>query len=171
MDSILHPIENAPMLGEALGAKGVVPSLLGFGPAPAYVEKSPLQNRIAQLYRDHSVAAEKPEVEGENAPERASVYTAIALARRNQDSEALEKATARGRALGMKPANMAKIGTMPQDVFQFSKLPNADQLTILKRADKAEVERYLPKAKADVKRAWQQMLEDKGAQTANANGA
>lgn len=133
--------------------KGAVLSYLGFGPAPAYVEKTALQNRIEYLYDQHVAPVSKPEEQGENTEDKMAVRQAILIAKRDHNSAGLTAAYARGRALGMKPGYMMKVGSEPTDVYLFSRLPNEDQKAILMQATPAERSRYWAKAHGAVKNA------------------
>lgn len=146
-----NPIAHPQEALEAAGAKGVGLSLLGFGPAPAYVEKTPIQNRIAYLYDQHVAPASKPEAAGENTETKMAVRQAILIARRDHDSAALQKAYARGKEAGLPQVYMNRIGREDTDVYLFSRLPNEDQQAILLQSDRAERNRYWPKAHAAVK--------------------
>jgi hypothetical protein len=126
-------------------------SLMGFGPAPAYVEKTPVQNRINYLYQEHVAPVSRPEEEGANTPERMRVRSQILRARQNQDMAALQDAYKAGREIGMTQAQMSKVGMTPTDVYLFSRLPNADQKAILDMASPDEVKRYLPRAHLPVR--------------------
>jgi len=68
-DAVTHPNK----LLDALKAKGVDLSMLGFGPAPAYVEKSSIQNRIGYLYRQHVAPGSRPHADEENSEEKMAV--------------------------------------------------------------------------------------------------
>src|SRR5262249_45978078 len=82
----LEPQRHPSKLFEALQAKGVDMSMLGFGPAPTYVEKSAIQNRIGYLYREHVAAASKPHTDEENTREKNAVRSAIMIAKRDHDA-------------------------------------------------------------------------------------
>jgi hypothetical protein len=75
-DAVMHPDK----LLDALKAKGVDLSMLGFGPAPAYVEKSSIQNRIGYLYQQHVAPGSRPHADEENSEEKMAVRTAIMIA-------------------------------------------------------------------------------------------
>jgi hypothetical protein len=144
--------------------KGAVLSYLGFGPAPAYVEKSAIQNRITYLYDQHVAPVSKPEEEGENTEDKMAVRQAILIAKRDHDSAGLQAAYAKGKALGMTPKYMQGVGVTPTDVYLFSRLPNEDQKAILRQASPDERNRYWPKAHAAVKAEMSQQVHLPGPQ-------
>jgi hypothetical protein len=146
-EAIRHPEQYL----DALKAKGVGMSVLGFGPAPAYVEKSPIQNRISYLYREHVAPTSRPEEQAQGTEEKMAVRSAILIAKRDHDSKALQDAYQRGKALGLKPGYMQNVGVVPTDIYLFSRLPNEDQKAILLQASKDERNRYWPKANQTVK--------------------
>jgi hypothetical protein len=150
-------ISGKPFQGEpetwlkSLTAKGVPESMLGFGPAPAYVEKTKLQNRISYLYREHVSPSSRPEEEGANMRDKMAVRTAIIIARKERDSKALNEAFKKGKELQMSQDAMNKVGRDPSDLYLFSRLPNADQKAILRAASPDEYKRYFPRAHQVVK--------------------
>jgi hypothetical protein len=146
-DAVTHPDK----LLDALKAKGVDLSMLGFGPAPAYVEKSSIQNRIGYLYQQHVAPGSRPHADEENVEEKMAVRTAIMIAKRDHDPEMMQAARERGRAIGLTPKYMAEIGKTPTDVYLFSRLPADDQKSILARATPEEKERYFKHASGKVK--------------------
>src|SRR6266436_246938 len=60
-------------------------------------------------------------------------------------------ATADAIKAGYSAEAVGKIGTVPSDVFLFSKLPEADQQAILRQANKDEFERYIGHAHMKLK--------------------
>jgi hypothetical protein len=136
---------------DSLTAKGVGESVAGFGPAPAYVEKTPIQNRISRLYQDHVAPASSPEEKGENFRNKMAVRTEIMVARQNKDQAAEQAARAEGLKIGLTPKYMNAIGKEPTDVYLFSRLPAADQVAIMRRADPDEYKRYWPKVSKEAK--------------------
>lgn len=149
--STKEAIEHPDRLLDALRAKGVDLSILGFGPAPSYVEKSSIQNRIGYLYRQHVAPVSKPNADEETSVDKMAVRTAIMIAKRDKDSEMLNLARERGRALGMTPKYLADIGKTPTDVYLFSRLPDADQRSLLADASSEERARYLQHAHLKVR--------------------
>ena len=133
-------------LTDAMRSRGVDMSFLGFGPAPAYVEKSGIQNRIGYLYKQHVASESRPFAQGEHSDEKMSVRTAILNAKRDRDSAALTTARKRGIAIGLTPTYMNKIGSTPTDVYLFSRLPIEDQRSLLSQASPEEKQRYIPHA-------------------------
>jgi hypothetical protein len=59
------------------------------------------------------------------------------------DPEAIKQAKADAIKAGYSNAAVGKIGTVPSDVFLFSKLPEADQQAILRQANDTEFARYV----------------------------
>jgi hypothetical protein len=151
-------ITNPESVADSATAKGVGLSLLGFGPAPAYVEKSAIQNRIEYLYDEHVAPASQPEENGENTEQKMAVRSAILIAKRDHDSAALQSAYAKGKEIGLTPHYMQNVGVTPTDIYLFSRLPAEDQKAILLQADPEERNRYWPKASSAVKAALNQQV-------------
>jgi hypothetical protein len=124
-------------------SKDVVLAVLGFGPAPAYAEKSAIQNRISHLYNEHVAPQSRTYQEGEVSHEKMRARTRLLQALHSKDPEAIKQAKAEAIKAGYSAEAVGKIGTVPSDVFLFSKLPEADQQAILRQANKDEFERYI----------------------------
>src|SRR5260370_36089089 len=69
--------------------------------------------------------------------------TRLLQALHSKDPEAIKQAKADAIKAGYSNAAVGAIGRTPSDVFLFSKLPEADQQTILRQANKDEFERYI----------------------------
>jgi hypothetical protein len=149
--SAREALSNPDRLLAALKAKGVDLSILGFGPAPGYVEKSAVQNRIGYLYQQHVAPASKPHADEENSQEKMAVRMAIMIAKRDRDASLMAQARERGRAIGLTPHYMASVGNEPTDVYLFSRLPADDQKSILSQATPDERDRYFKHAHKGVK--------------------
>ena len=149
--SFSEALSNPSKLLDALNAKGVDMSMLGFGPAPAYVEKSAIQNRINYLYGQHVAPSSRPHQDEDNTAEKMAIRSAIMIAKRDKDSDMLALARERGRAIGLSPKYMADLGKTPTDVYLFSRLPNEDQVSILHQASPEERSRYMPHAHQKVR--------------------
>ena len=156
--SFSETLQHPERLGEAITSKGVGMSLLGFNPAPAYVEKSAIQNRIGYLYDEHVAPSSKPEIEGEKFQAKMSARTAIMVARQNKDSAALNEAYQRGKEAGLSQDYMNKLGREGTDIYLFSRLPQPDQVSILKQATPDERNRYWQKASTKTKQELNQQL-------------
>jgi hypothetical protein len=124
-------------------SKDVVLAVLGFGPAPAYAEKSAIQNRISHLYNEHVAPQSRTYQEGEVSHEKMRARTRLLQALHSKDPEAIKQAKADAIKAGYSVAAVGAIGRTPSDVFLFSKLPEADQQAILRQANKDEFERYI----------------------------
>ncbi len=124
-------------------SKDAVLAVLGFFPAPAYAEKSAIQNRISHLYNEHVAPQSRTYQEGEVSQEKMRARTRLLQALHSKDPEAIRQAKADAIKAGYSAEAVGKIGTVPSDVFLFSKLPEADQQAILRQANKDEFERYI----------------------------
>ncbi len=121
----------------------MVLAVLGFGPAPSYAERSAIQNRISFLYNEHVAPQSRTYQEGEVSYEKMLARTRLLQALHSKDPEAIKQAKADAIKAGYSNAAVGAIGRTPSDVFLFSKLPEADQQTILRQANKDEFERYI----------------------------
>jgi hypothetical protein len=167
--SISDAIKDPKKLTDALTAKGVPESFLGFNPAPAYVEKTALQNRINYLYREHVAPTSRPEEEGEDTEAKMGVRSKILLARQNKDQSLMQEAFKEGRALGMTQTSLNNTGRTPSDIYLFGRLPPSDQRSILNQASPEEMQRYFPKAHIDIKHEFYSKRFAAGQQSAAAS--
>jgi hypothetical protein len=140
-----------PKTWGALTDKSVPLALLGFGPAPRYVEKDAMQNRIQQLFKDHVAPASKTYEDRQTFQEKMAARTAIQIARRDKDPEALRAAIKMGREAGMTDKSMQMIGKQDTDAYLFSRLPKPDQRAILRDSSDVQKNKYLPTANEKVK--------------------
>jgi len=133
-------------------SKDVVLAALGFGPAPAYVEKSAIQNRISYLYNEHVAPQSKTYQEGEVSHEKMRARTRLLMALQSKDPEQIKQAKADALKAGYSNNAVGAIGRIPSDVFLFSKLPPADQEAILRQASPKEFDRYIGHAQQKLRK-------------------
>ncbi len=136
-------MRNLPCI--VMSATSAAPTLQcdRFGPAPSYVEKSAIQNRISFLYNEHVAPQSRTYQEGEVSHEKMRARTRLLLALHSKDPEAIKQAKADAINAGYSNAAVGAIGRTPSDVFLFSKLPEADQRAILRQANDHGFERYI----------------------------
>src|SRR5262249_20937112 len=75
-------------------SKGAGLAVLGFGPAPAYAEKSAIQNRISYLYNEHVAPSSRTYQEGETSKEKMRARTRLLQALHDKDPEQIKQAKA-----------------------------------------------------------------------------
>jgi hypothetical protein len=146
-------------------SKDAVLAVLGFGPAPAYAEKSAIQNRISHLYNEHVAPQSRTYQEGEVSHEKMRARTRLLQALHSKDPEAIKQAKADAIKAGYSVTAVGAIGRTPSDVFLFSKLPEADQQAILRQANKDEFERYIGHAHMKLRKP---MRDERGGKQAEA---
>jgi hypothetical protein len=126
-------------------------AILGFGPAPAYAEKSGTQNRIAYLFRRHVAPFARPEEMGEKSRERALIRNDLLRAMQDGNQEAITVAEQKWRTSGGSAQGLANIRQgLTGDMTMFRALPSADQQAIMEQATMAERLRYAPFLKRSV---------------------
>jgi hypothetical protein len=128
--------------------KSVPMSFLGFGPAPAYANRTATQNRIAYLYNDFARPKARPYTERQIDEAKRAAMQATKVAAQKGDPRLMEEAAKMRAELHMKPPK----GT-PSDVFQFSKLPPSSQLSVLESAPADEAKKYLRHVRTELKRS------------------
>jgi hypothetical protein len=138
-------------------------AFLGFGPAPAYAARTPIQNRIGYLYQNYVAPGAKPYQDDATTHDQQVARNQILLAKQNKDPQALNAAIAAARQAGMKPKSIAAIGKEAGDQYMFKRLPQQHQMAILSQATPAERERYWRDASGATKRQWN--LEHRAAAT------
>jgi hypothetical protein len=151
--------ETAQKFLDAMGAPGVLLALAGFGPAPAYAEKSAMQNRIGHLYGEFVAPNLKPQERRETAEEVRGLRTAILDARANGDQDKLQEYYKRGRELGLSMSFMTNLGKIPTDVYLFSRLPDEQQISLIRQMTPGEKTRYWPSAHQKVKQLFNKEAE------------
>lgn len=125
-------------------------SLLGFGPAPAYVSKSPAQNRLAFLFSRYVSPMERPMVERKIMEERQDARKALRLAQQKGDEVGMAAASKRLVEAGVSVKGR-KILPNTADIYQFQRLPFSVQTQFLQDVSKEDFKRYYPKANARTK--------------------
>ena len=133
-------ITKAQQTGGGVGAN--VLSTLGFGPAPAYIAKDPLQNRIAHLFYEGPGAGVKPYENKERDQERRNARADLAMAKQRGDTAASQEATKRLVASGVNPKtiNQEQYGTA--DVYQFSRLDGTTQKQLVAQMSEDQFKKY-----------------------------
>lgn len=149
---------------KSLGAPGVVEAFAGFGPAPAYAEKSAIQNRIGHLYGQFVTPQLKPQERRDMAEEVRGLRTALLNAQAAGDTDKLQELRQRGRELGLSMTYMTSIGRVPTDVYLFSRLPDEQQESLIRQMSPEEKTRYMPKAHPKVRQKFNREAEAASAQ-------
>jgi hypothetical protein len=144
-------------------SKDVVLAVLGFGPAPSYAEKSGIQNRISYLYREHVQPESRTYQEGETSHAKMRARTRLVAALQSKDQDAIRQAKADAIKAGYSSHAVGAIGTIPSDVYLFSKLKPPDQQAILRQATDDEFNRYINHAQQSLRTPMRD--ERKGAAT------
>jgi len=117
-------------LAESAASKGVGLSMLGFGPAPSYVERKPWENLVNHYFKRYVEPLAKPEERREMDAMKRFVRNQVALANQRGDAEAAAAARRQGAAAGLKGRDMRLFYT-PYSLYQFSKLPVNAQARVL----------------------------------------
>lgn len=117
-------------IGESATAKGVGLSMLGFGPAPSYVERKPYENLINHYFAKFVAPLSRPEERREMDEMKRFVRNQVALANQRGDAEAAAEARRQGSAAGLRGRDMRLFHT-PYALYQFSKLPDNAQANVL----------------------------------------
>jgi hypothetical protein len=131
-------------------------ALAGFGPAPAYAEKSAMQNQIGHMFREHVSPEVKPYQDEDVTHAQQVARNAILMAKQRNDPAELQAAIEMAQKSGMKPKSIASTGKVPSDVYMFGRLPTQDQTHLLGIATPEEYKRYWPKASRATKQQWNQ---------------
>lgn len=137
--------QKAEQTGGGFRDKYVLP-VLGLTPAPTYIAREPIQNRIAHLFREGPGATPKPYGNRERDLERADARAQLAIARQKGDTQA--QATAQKRLLntGLSPEILSKEVYGTQDIYQFKQLDLNTKKNLLKEMKPADYQRYVLKA-------------------------
>jgi hypothetical protein len=130
----------------AHGDKDIWLPFLGYGPAPSYSSRSPLENRINALGRQFVFPQEKPFQESENFKQRLEAQTAFKQAQQRKDQPAMAEAAKKMAGLGMSGPQILKTRPEPSAPKIFQRLPESQQVNLLKSMTKEEFKIYYLKA-------------------------
>lgn len=135
--------------------KSVPMSFLGFGPAPAYAERSALENRIRHYYTEFVAPLKKPYAAEELADERRRAIEELKLARLKGDVEGAAKAKEKAIAAGAKSKYLTKSRLeVPTTFYLFSKLPEETQRHLLREMSPSDRNNYRKFAKQKLRREF-----------------
>lgn len=128
-------------------------SFLGFGPAPAYAEKTATQNRIQYLFMQHAAPAERTQMQGEQAKQRGDIRAELLAAKKANDPNALRAAAMKWFAAGGSRTGMSNLLLgVGSDIGMFKALPEDDQKAVLANAPPEEYKKYFPYLKTHTAR-------------------
>jgi hypothetical protein len=125
--------------------------LLGFGPAPAYASRSPLENKIVSLFGDQVVPGEKPFNLAEKNKERADARTRFIQAQQAKNEQGMMESAQKMASLGMKTAAIKRLVPGENIKIMFGHLPPDTQEDLLRGMNKTEFLQYFPKASKEAK--------------------
>jgi hypothetical protein len=133
--------------------KSVPLSMLGFGPAPAYVERSKLDNRIRHLHSEFVAPKKKPRDQQAADEERRVAKLELRRALRDGDVAAAKAARDRAIAAGSSRESLTKRRLdEPSGHFLFSQLPEVVQRRLLSEMGPSEVTEYKKFARKRVRK-------------------
>jgi hypothetical protein len=133
------------------GWTGAAMSFLGFGPAPAYAEKSATQNRIGYLFGEHVAPYSRPPEMGEKGKTLGDVRNQYLMAKQQRDQDGMDLAEDKWKiAGGSKQGWNNLVNGIGSDITMFRQLPAPDQKAILEQATPTERARYRPYAKGTI---------------------
>ncbi len=118
---------------------GIPLAMLGFGPAPAYAEKTAFQNRVTYLYGKRFEGT-RPFAERDINEKKREARIELQLALQSKDPERIARAQKAASEVH------AKTFAAPYWVHQFAKLPVEDQMALVPQArgkDLEELKKYL----------------------------
>jgi len=124
----------------------VIMPIMGFGPAPAYASKSATQNRISYLYNKYVAPSSKPYTESENSKERADARNAYLMAQQKGDRTKMLESAQTMAKLGVKGQNIVKMRPGGNIEYMFQRLPESQQIDLMKQMDPKEFKEFYPKA-------------------------
>lgn len=135
--------------------KSVPLSVLGFGPAPAYAERSAIENRIRYLYQDHVAALKKPYAQEAIDSQKRQAVEELKLALQKNDLQAAAEARKKAMEAGAKPKYLtASKLNVPSTYYLFSRLGEIDQRAMLEQMSPAERNNYRRYAKQKLRREF-----------------
>src|SRR5579864_2250737 len=136
----MSSMERAQQTGG--GARDKVLAASGFGPAPGYVSKDALQNRISHLYYQGPGAGEKPYENRARDQERRSALADLTTARKQGDTETEKNAQQRLIKAGVNPVTIARETRGSLDTYQFSRLDPTVQRELVGQMSDSQFFKY-----------------------------
>lgn len=167
LGTMFNPIaaSGASKAYQTQGVRGAALSVAGFGPAPKYVEKNPLQRRIGQLYNEDVAASNKPyqygpktglghggvqdivravagdKTEGEA---RTDGRQKLIKARKADDQQGVSDATQELIKQGHVAVSTVKsMMKGAEDTSEFARLPATDQIRLAAKMSTEDYDRYV----------------------------
>jgi hypothetical protein len=134
-------------------------AMLGFGPAPRYVDNTATANRIDYLWQRHAAPESRPQVEGEKMRSLIDIRSELLRAKQNHDRAGIDEAARKwmdGGGSRQAMANMV-LGIGP-DISKFRALPESDQKAIMEGATPEEQAKYRPFMKTNAAAHAAEML-------------
>ena len=118
------------------GLDEVTLALLGFGPAPAYAEKTPIQNYITGLFQRYVAPETRPAELGEKSNQLRDIRNELLMAQNSKDREGVELATQKWfRAGGGTHGLTNVLNRNPSDVIMFRALGQPQQEAVMALGD------------------------------------
>jgi hypothetical protein len=121
-------------------------SLLGFGPAPAYASKSPLDNRIQYLFRKYVAPESRSHNVAEASLEKSKARTEYLGAMQRGDTVRKDEAAKKLALLGVKTKEIAKLQPGGPTLYMFGRLNALDQKDLLLNMNKDDFKKFFPKS-------------------------
>jgi hypothetical protein len=153
LDGAIRAYKNSNATGEdwATTARNSGLSILGFSPAPKYVEKTPLENFISNQFQRYAAPKEKTEAAGEKTKALGELRQQLLVAKQRDDHERMQDLAqqwfkAGGTRQGLGNAMMG----IESSVSMFRSLPADVQQTVMDRATPEEQTKYKPWMKSNV---------------------
>lgn len=123
--------------------KSVPLSILGFGPAPAYVERTAMENHINHLYQKYEAADKKPYESRDDSEKLRQAKIKLRRALLNGDTEAAREARLLAKEAGATTGTLTrKRLNTPTSFFKFSRLPKEIQARLLSEASPEDYKKY-----------------------------
>lgn len=142
-------------LGETTGekVKGAALSIMGFGPAPAYVERSTFENLVRSRYQTFVAPGKKPYAKEDADNQVRQAKDQLRLALQRGDAGAATEARKQAREAGAKSGALTqhRLGENPSH-YMFSRLPEDEQRALLERAGRDDLSEYRKFASRPVRR-------------------
>jgi len=126
--------------------RDVVMPFLGFGPAPGYASKSPMENRIMYLFLHHAASEAKSFEVGAKSQEKSEARISYLGAIQKNDPEARKAAALKLASLGVKTPDIQKLQPGGSIQYMFGRLPFPDQKNLLTQMTPEEFRTYFPKS-------------------------
>jgi hypothetical protein len=131
------------------GPVSAAQSFFGITPAPGYITKTPLQTEIGNLYDKRFGGGSQTKEQADIEHQKAAVRQLYVSGKTEEANAALDRLVQMG--IVKDPSSFIREADIPADIKLFQRLPAEDQITLIKKMELYQLQRYAWYANSTVK--------------------